>query len=97
MKKIRKNKKTEQKKYKIQEILDNLPKKEHDIIVKKIPKEIGRCNSSFMQYKSILLGEKEELPYIIGIKIEKIFGLEPGTLYNGDITCRSYKELLEGD
>ncbi|WP_316789035.1 hypothetical protein [Pedobacter frigoris] len=90
-----KNKRELPKKYKIQECLNNLTKSEYDEIVKKIPGIMGKCNTTVNNYKNIPEGSKEEIPYSVGLKYERIFELPSGGLLNTEIRCLTYKELTK--
>jgi len=95
MKELSKSKKDIQKKYKIQELLDNMTKIDYDSAIKIIPGRIGKCTTTFNNYRNIPINSKEEIPYSVGLKLEQFFELSPGTLHNGNIHCPSYKELIE--
>lgn len=83
------------KKYKIEECLNNSTKLEYELIIKKIPLIIGKCNTTFNNYKNIPENSKEEIPYSVGLKLERIFRLPPGGLLRTEISCPTFEELTK--
>ncbi len=81
-------------KYKIQDCLDNMTKREYDRIIKMIPPLIGKSYNTFNNYKNIRLNDREEIPYRVGIILEYFFDLQPGGLYRYPIKSISYKDQL---
>ncbi|MEJ2882410.1 hypothetical protein [Pedobacter sp. GR22-6] len=82
------------KKYKIEDCLNDMTKREYDAIIKKIPKFIGKSGNTFNNYKNIRINSREEIPYKTGILLESLFQLPPGGLYRYPIKGASYKELI---
>lgn len=82
------------KKYRIEDCLQDMTKREYDIVIKQIPKLIGKSGNTFSNYKNIRINSKEEIPYKIGIILESFFQLPPGGLYRYPIKGISYKELI---
>ncbi|MGZ3983415.1 MAG: hypothetical protein ACXVJE_19460 [Mucilaginibacter sp.] len=69
-------------KYRINELLDALPLKQHRIAMQIIPVELGKHKNSFNSYRNILIDDKQDIPHDIVDKLEKIFALKPGELQN---------------
>ncbi|MHA4895596.1 hypothetical protein ACXZ1K_12655 [Pedobacter sp. PWIIR3] len=84
----------EEKKYKLEESLNQLTYHEYRFARSVLPKIIGKCNNTLNNYANILLDSKEEIPYTIGIKLERFFGIEPGEFSNVKIDNVHYKELF---
>jgi len=82
------------KKYRIEDCLNNLTKREYDLVIKQIPKLIGKSYNTFNNYKNIRMSSREEIPYRIGILLEFFFELPPGGLYRYPIDGISYSELV---
>ncbi|MGY4386147.1 hypothetical protein ACVWYN_003197 [Pedobacter sp. UYP24] len=83
----------EEKKYKLEESLNKLTYNEYRFARSILPKIIGKCNNTLNNYSNILLDSKEEIPYTIGIKLERFFGLAPGELSNVKIDNSHFREL----
>ena len=88
-------KESDEKKYKIQEMMEKLTVIEHAKLIKLIPKIIGKCINTFNDYSNILLGDKKEIPHNVVVKLEILFGLPPYGLSNITITGSHYKELIQ--
>ncbi|WP_304065319.1 hypothetical protein [Pedobacter glucosidilyticus] len=84
-------------KYKINEILDNMPMKEYKKAIKVIPKIIGVSQNTFANYRSIKMDDEKDIPYQKVILLEKIFGVESGSLMNFKIVQKSLAEILLED
>ena len=81
-------------KYKIMECLEKLTVSEYRIIIKAIPKLIGRSNNTFWNYTKIDINSKMDIPYIVVVKLERLFKLEPGELINVSIDNNSIDEII---
>ncbi len=84
----------EEKKYKLEESLNKLTYNDYRFARSILPEIIGKCNNTLNNYSNILLDSKEEIPYTIGIKLERFFGIEPGQFSNVKIDNSHYKELI---
>lgn len=82
------------KKYRIEELMYQMTKPEHDKVKKIIPKYIGKSINTFTSYANIPYNSKKEIPYDIVIKLEIFFGLPPNGLRNIEITGSYYKDLI---
>ncbi|WP_353137108.1 hypothetical protein [Pseudopedobacter sp.] len=82
-------------KYKINELLANLPMKDYKKAMKLIPKILGVSSNTFLNYRSILADEEKDIPYQKVVIIEKIFALEAGTLINVKTSQKTIYELLD--
>lgn len=82
------------KKYRIEEMMNQLTKTEHAKIIKLIPKLIGKSINTFSSYIRIPADAKTEIPHDIVVKLEILFGLPPNGLRNIAITGLHYKDLI---
>jgi len=71
-----------QKKYKLEESLNNLTHHEYRFARNVLPKLIGKCNNTLNNYINILSDSNEEIPYSVGLKLEQFFGIEHGNMSN---------------
>ncbi|MES2829329.1 MAG: hypothetical protein V4687_14300 [Bacteroidota bacterium] len=85
---------TDGKKYKLEECLNKLTYNEYRFARQVLPKIIGKCHNTLNNYINIALNSKEEIPYTIGIKMERFFGLEAGKLSNTEIDNVYYADLF---
>ncbi len=83
------------KKYRIEECIDNLKKHEYSIVIKAIPRIIGKGMSTFYNYRDILIDDKLDIPYKIARKLEILFGLEYGGLETKKTTGKHYTQIVE--
>ena len=83
------------KKYKILECLEKLSVKEHKIVIKAIPKIIGRSKNTFWNYCMIDIRSKMDIPYTVVAKLEKLFGVAPGGLLNVPVKSVTYQRIVE--
>ena len=81
-------------KYKIMECLEKLTVSEYRIIIKVIPKLIGRSNNTFWNNTRIDINSKMDIPYVVVVKLERLFKLEPGGLINIPIDSKSIDEII---
>jgi hypothetical protein len=76
------------KKYRINEMLDKLPGPEYRLAIKILPDELGVSIATFGNYRAIKLGEKQDVPHEVIAKLEQFFGVGPGELRNYDIEIK---------
>ena len=69
-------------KYKLEALLNSLTRLDYDKALRELPGLIGKCKNTLINYKNILYGSKESMPYEVGIIIERYFGIAPGSLSN---------------
>ncbi len=81
-------------KYRINEILNNLPMKDYKKAMKLIPKVLGVSTNTFANYRNIKIDEERDIPYQKVILLEKIFELEPETLGNFVTNYKTISELI---
>lgn len=81
-------------KYKINELLANLPMRDYKKAMKLIPKILGVSSNTFLNYRSILADEEKDIPYQKVVIIEKMFEMEAGTLINVKTSQKTIYELL---
>ena len=82
-------------KYKINELLNNLPMKDYKKAIKLIPNILGVSVNTFFNYRSIRIEEDKDIPYQKVVVLEKIFDLEPGSLINIETKQKTIYELIE--
>lgn len=82
------------KKYKIEECIDNLKRKEYKIVLKSIPGIIGKGMTTFYNYRDLCIEDKEDIPYKIARKLEILFGLEAGELENVKTEGKHYSQII---
>ena len=97
MKETTQNKELLPKKYKIEECIDNLKRHEYRIVLKAIPRIIGKGMSTFYNYRDILIDDKLDIPYQIARKLEVLFGLECGGLETKKTVGKHYTEIVEAN
>lgn len=85
----------QEKKYKLEECLNKLTYNEYRFARHALPKIIGKCHNTLNNYTNIPINSKEEIPYTIGIKLARFFGVEPGNFSNVEIDNLHYKELFD--
>ncbi|TDQ11330.1 hypothetical protein [Pedobacter metabolipauper] len=83
------------KKYKIEECLNRMNIREYKEARRILPGLIGKCINTLNNYRDILEDGNEEIPYGIGITLERFFGLETGKLSNIKIESRHYLEIFK--
>lgn len=82
------------KKYKIIECLEKLTVKEYRIVMKALPGIVGKSHNTFWNYANIEINAEQDIPYIVVIKLEQFFGLNPGGLINLSIDSPSYQQIV---
>ncbi|MNL12866.1 hypothetical protein D3C87_1337470 [compost metagenome] len=83
------------KKYRIEECIDNLKRKEYKIVLKSIPGIIGKGMTTFYNYRDLCIADKEDIPYKIARKLEILFGLEAGELENVKTEGKHYSQIID--
>lgn len=81
-------------KYRINELLTNLPMKDYRRAVKIIPKVLGISPNTFANYRSIKADEDRDIPHQKVALLEKIFGVPPGGLESFERNCKPINQLL---
>lgn len=84
-------------KYRINELLSNLPMKDYRRALKVIPKALGVSLNTFVNYRTIKIAETRDIPHQKVVLLEKIFGLKPGELENFNLSCKTINQLLNED
>lgn len=84
-----------EKKYRINECLDLLTIKEHRFAMRMIPEILNIAPNTFHNYRSIEIGDKQDIPYEKVKMMEILFELEPGGLQNFELTGISLKAMAK--
>jgi hypothetical protein len=84
-----------QKKYKLEESLNNLTHHEYRFARNVLPKIIGKCNNTLNNYINILSDSSEEIPYSVGLKLEQFFGIEHGCMAHEKVADVHFDVLYE--
>lgn len=84
-----------QKKYKLEESLNNLTHHEYRFARNVLPKIIGKCNNTLNNYINILSDSSEEIPYSVGLKLEQFFGLGHGGISHTKVEDVHFKALFQ--
>jgi len=71
-----------EKKFKIQELMNNLTHSGYKSMRRELPKLIGKCINTLDNYSNIPIDSKEDIPYHAALTIEKYFCIEVGSLSN---------------
>ncbi|WP_214227465.1 hypothetical protein [Pedobacter sp. B4-66] len=71
-----------EKKFKIQELMNNLTHSGYKSMRRELPKLIGKCINTLDNYSNIPIDSKEDIPYHAALTIEKYFCIEAGSLSN---------------
>lgn len=82
-------------KYRINEVLLNLPMKDYRKALKVLPDVLKISLNTFTNYRNIKVFDNQDIPHQKVVAIEKIFGLKPGGLGNMKPEYKSIKELLD--
>lgn len=82
-------------KYRINDLLSELPMKDYRKALKIIPKVLGISVNTFSNYRNIRLTEDKDIPYQKAIILEKLFELKPGELLNYEPEYKSIRQLLD--
>ena len=81
-------------KYRINDLLSDLPMKDYHKALKIIPKAIGVSANTFANYRNIRVTEARDIPHQKIVLLERIFGLAPGGLDNFDTNNKTLDQLL---
>jgi len=81
-------------KYILQEILDNLTRRDFTKAMKLLPVLTGKCKNTIYGYAKIPKNSKTEIPYDVGHILEDFFGLPPRGLSREKVTCKQLKEFM---
>lgn len=84
-------------KYRINELLEGLPVRDHGKALKCIPKELNVSTATFNNYRNILIDEPQDIPHEKVVILERIFCLNRGDLENYTIETPALKLLLTKD
>ena len=82
-------------KYRINELLMQLPMKDYRKALKIIPKALNVSLNTFSNYRNIKLNDEQDIPHQKVVLLEKMFGVKPGQLENFIPEYKSLKQLLE--
>lgn len=82
-------------KYRINDLLSELPMKDYRKAIKMLPKTLGISANTFSNYRNIRISDDKDIPYQKGVLLEKIFGLKPGGLLNFEPEYKPIKQLLK--
>ncbi|WP_316811407.1 hypothetical protein [Pedobacter heparinus] len=82
-------------KYKIKELMDQLPVIEYRKLNTQLHRVIGVSRNTLINYSLIKITSKQDIPYSTIRKLELIFGLRYGDLTNQNITCDHYKKIID--
>lgn len=82
-------------KYKINEFLEKLTVKEYRFALKKIPVILNVSTNTFHNYRRILLGEVQDIPYEKVKILEILFNVKPGGMGNQKMTGKSLVQLIK--
>ncbi|ADY51470.1 hypothetical protein Pedsa_0898 [Pseudopedobacter saltans DSM 12145] len=84
-------------KYRINELLEGLPVRDHGKALKCIPKELNVSSATFNNYRNILIDEPRDIPHEKVMILECIFSVNRGELENFKIQMPDLKTLLMQD
>lgn len=82
-------------KYRINDILIQLPMKDYRKALKLIPKAINVSVNTFSNYRNIKLTDQQDIPHQKVVLLERILGLNRGDLENFAAEYKSLEELLK--
>ncbi|HCN82179.1 MAG TPA: hypothetical protein DIT07_00970 [Sphingobacteriaceae bacterium] len=81
-------------KYRINDMLGNLPMKDYRKALKVIPKAMGVSSNTFTNYRNIKRDDVRDIPHQKVIMLEIMFGLKSGGLENFHTECKSIQQIL---
>jgi hypothetical protein len=81
-------------KYRINEVLANMPMKDYRKVLKIIPGALGISSNTFCNYRNIRNDEDKDIPHQKVVLLEKIFGLNSGELDNFELAYKPIQQLL---
>jgi hypothetical protein len=82
-------------KYRINEMLGNLPMKDYRKALNVIPGIIGVSPNTFTNYRNIKLDDGQDIPHQKVKMLELMFGLKPGGLENFPTECKPIRQILD--
>lgn len=82
-------------KYRINEVLANMPMKDYRKTLKVIPEAIGVSANTFSNYRNIKCNEDKDIPHQKVVLLERIFGLDSGGLDNFHVVHKPIRQLLD--
>lgn len=82
-------------KYRINEVLANMPMKDYRKTLKVLPEAIGVSANTFSNYRNIKCNEDKDIPHQKVLLLEKIFGLSSGELDNFHLVYKPIRQLLD--
>lgn len=82
-------------KYRINDILLQLPVKDYRKALKVIPKALNVSSNTFSNYRNIKVTDHQDIPHQKVILLEKILGLKSGELENFSPDFKPLKQLLK--
>lgn len=80
-------------KYRINELLDHLPKKDFAAALKALPIQLNVSSATFSNYRSIKLDDTQDIPHEKVAMLEKLFGIAPGELQNFTVSVNPISEI----
>ena len=83
-----------QKKYKIDEAMNNLNLPRYKAAIRIIPQMLGIAFNTFHNYRKMTLDNKADIPYEMVRKLENIFNMKEGELANYKIDGRNLDTLM---
>lgn len=81
-------------KYRINELLADLPMKDYRRAIKIIPRVLEVSPNTFANYRSIRADEERDIPHKKVALLEKIFNIQPGSLECYEQHCKPIRQLL---
>ena len=82
-------------KYKIDEIMNNLNLPKYKAALRIIPKTLGIAFNTFHNYRKLKVGDKSDIPYGQVRKLEILFKIKEGSLANFTPECKSLDLLVK--
>lgn len=81
------------KKYRINEILENLSTKENRKALGILPMQLGISPATFNNYRNIGIDDDQDIPHAIVVMLEQFFGLEANQLQNFKTDIRPLSKI----
>lgn len=81
-------------KYRINELLNNLPLFVNRKALKVIPKELNVSVATFTNYRNIQIGDNQDIPHEKVCVLEKIFSLQPNELQNFTVDAKPLSSIV---
>lgn len=79
------------KKYKLDDILESLPKRHFGAVKKGLIKALGVSQNTFRNYRQIRIHDAQDIPHVKVVIIERFLGLKSGELCNLDPEVERFK------